>query len=313
MGDTQSRTGRVVRWTIGVAVVALLVAAVAGWLTSSYRVATIAPAGSLEVKESRTIAPEGVEAVTIRGVSEAIRLTDSTDGSFEIRLSGTAATSDREAVPKLVTEKKGGTLNVVVEHKPGLSLGFRGADLVLDVALPKGYGGSLSVESVSGAISAVPHRYAAFTAGTTSGAVNLEKLSAPSLTAHSVSGALTARGIAADTVELQSTSGRIELSGDAPAITIRSVSGAIVAGTTRGPSRIEVASTSGRVTLNLPKSSRFTLSAQSTSGAVDCGFPILVTRSGTSGRHGLSGTVGGAGGGEVTLRTTSGAISVRSM
>lgn len=313
MGDSVSRTGKVVRWTVVVAIVALVVATVTGWLTASYRVARIAPAGTLEVNESRSIASDGVNAVTIKGVSEAIRLTDSSDGSFGVHLTGTVATSDREAVPKLVTEHTGGTLQVVVDHRPGLSLQMRRAELVLEVAIPKAYAGHLSVSSVSGAVDAVPHSYASFSAGTTSGAIRLEKLRSPSLNARSVSGAVTARDVAADSVELGSTSGRIELTGTAQAVAIHTTSGDVSAQTSAAPRRVEVSSTSGRVALFLPKGSRFTLDARSTSGEVACGFPILVTRSGGSGRHELSGTVGGSGGGAVRLRTTSGAIAVRSM
>lgn len=310
MGDSQSRTGRVVRWTIGVAIVALVVATVAGWLTAAYRVVSIAPAGSLDVRQARSISADGVRAVTINGVSEAIRLTDSADGSFDVHLTGTAATSDPAAVPKLVAEKKGDTLRVVVDHRPGLSFGPRGAQLMLEVSIPRSYAGPLAVESVSGSIDAVPHRYASFSARTTSGSIELDSLLSSSLSAHSVSGAVTARKVTADSADLGTTSGRINLSGAIPAIRIHSVSGAVTADTATPPSRVEIDSTSGRVRLSLPASSRFTLDARSTSGAVACDFPILVTRSGSSARHELAGTVGGSDGGQVSLRTTSGAISV---
>lgn len=310
MGDSQGKTGKVVRWTVGVAIVALVVATIAGWLTAAYRTATIAPAGSLEVNETRSVAADGVENVTIKGVSEAIRLTDSRDGTFDVRLTGTVATSDREAVPRLVTEMSGRTLRIVVDHKLGLTLGLRGAELVLEVSVPKSYSGPLAAESVSGAVAAASHSYASFSARTTSGAIELAALRASLLKARSVSGAVTAQGVSADSVELDSTSGRIEVNGEAQALAIHSVSGAISVRTTAQPSRVEVGTTSGMVRITLPRSSRFTLDARSTSGAVECGFPILVTRSGGSSRHELSGTVGGPNGGEVALRTTSGAISV---
>lgn len=310
MGDSRSRSKSIVLWAAGVAVGALLIAAVIGWFTGAYRTPTAYGLASVKIDEHRSFPLTGVRSLKVEGVSEEVRIIDSPDDNFGVHFTGSVSASDEAAVPRLEAAIAGGTLAVAARHRPGAFLGFHSADLLLEVAVPRAYSGSLAVDSVSGELSLAPHAYETIGATTTSGAINLDAIETPSLSARSVSGAIDGSNLRADAVALQTTSGAIRVDSAASVMELRSVSGAITAETTTVPRRVDLGSTSGRISLRIPADSQFRLDARSTSGHVRCDFPITITGSAGGGRNALVGSVGGSSGGSVKIRTTSGAISV---
>ncbi|HUX21206.1 MAG TPA: DUF4097 family beta strand repeat-containing protein [Spirochaetia bacterium] len=309
MADREKRTRQVVIWTAGVAVVALVVAGLLGWATGAYRIGGVGAAGRVTVNEHKSFPTGTLKQLKINSVSEAIQLVESADSSFGVHFTGTVSTSNTSAVPRLEAEVDGNALVVKIVHRPGVGIGFQSADLQLQVAVPKSYAGSIEVASVSGRIESAPHAYETLSARTTSGSLSLDSMTASSVSLHSVSGEVKADNLRTEVLQADTTSGRIQIATNAPTMSLHTVSGEINVASTSAPEKVEAGSTSGRVVLSLPADSQFTLAARSTSGQVRCDFPITVTPSGGSGRNELSGKVG-TGGGEVGIRTTSGAITV---
>jgi DUF4097 and DUF4098 domain-containing protein YvlB len=127
-------------------------------------------------------------------------------------------------------------------------------------------------------------------AGTTSGRIKVGQV-AGSLAANSLSGDV-----------------RCDAAGGSIAIT--TTSGAIQAATAKNVERISLASTSGRINLEVPRSSSFSFSARTMSGKLSAPFSEKLTRP-LSDEKLIQGVVGEAGsGGSIGIKTTSGAIKV---
>lgn len=309
MGDSREKGGRAVLWIAAVAASALVVAAAVGFVTGAYRVGSVAGAATYTINEHRTFPAVGVERVSIGGVDETVSITESPDEGFAVHYTGTATVGEQGMVPKLATSLHAGVLDVRVERRWGFS-GFHRSELHLELAVPRGFMGTLDVESVSGAITAAPHSYADFSARTTSGSITLDSLRAASVRAHSVSGNVTARGLLADEVQMATTSGRVDLETASPVIDLHSVSGELAAASTAQPTRVSIGSTSGRVTLRLPTEAQFAIDAHSVSGGVRCDYPVMLQSTVSPRANRLVGTVGADPSGEVRIRTTSGSIDV---
>lgn len=310
MEESRKRVLASLLWTAGIAASALAVACLIGQITGAFRIGRVGAQTRVEINQHRSFPAASVDSVTIGAVSEAIRISEASDGQFGVHFTGTAITADESAVPELEAGVQRRSLAVRVHHKPTAVAGLHLSDLVLEVVIPAGYSGGLSVESISGSIDVVPHTYRSFAARTTSGAIYLNTARATSVSARSVSGSVTARKIAADRVFVETTSGRIEIETSAPSLELRSVSGSVRASSSTSPAMINVDSTSGSVMLRLPADSRFRLDARSTSGSIRCDFPISTPETARPGHHRISGWSGSPSSGDVRIRTTSGSIAI---
>ena len=105
--------------------------------------------------------------------------------------------------------------------------------------------------------------------------------------------------------------------GGIPHVRIDDVSGGITAGTTSGDIRlsfreygndVEIKTVSGDASLLLPRGASFRLSTNTTSGDIDCDFPVTVEGA-KAGRKRFEGTVG-SGDHAVSVKTTSGDIRI---
>jgi DUF4097 and DUF4098 domain-containing protein YvlB len=125
----------------------------------------------------------------------------------------------------------------------------------------------------------------------------------------SVNGKIEAREISGK-AELETTNGGIE---------VEDAEGSISAETTNGRIAVslrEVArnesmhfeTTNGSVVAEFPRDFSARISARTTNGSIRCDFPL--TRESRTGRNSLEGRIGDSGG-NVTLRTTNGSISIR--
>lgn len=299
---------RVLLWSVGIAVAALVIAGVLGWVTGAYRGSTFGSAERISVDEQRSIDVSAAERVKLSAVSAAINLREVAGSEVTLHLHGSVMTTDRKAVPQLESSVDGGTVSVKVVHKPLMVIGFRSTDLTLDVGLPKNFGKSLEVSTVSGPVDLSGNTFTALTADTTSGRVHLSNVSSRRVSLRSVSGRLQGEKLMTESINAESTSGRIELGTSASNLDLRSVSGQVGVVTSSTPKQVRVESTSGQVALQLPSDSAFALDAESTSGRVSCDFPVVMT--GSAGRNQVVGKVGNAGRAEVHIRTTSGGIHI---
>jgi len=300
---------RVVVITAIIAVASLGIATIIGFAAGGFRPARFGGFGAA-VDERKSVSLAGIDLVSVTSVSEDVRVLEATGDSVEAWLHGTASAADPASVPRLAAEAKGGTIDIRLERKTRWVTGFNWSDLVLEVSIPKGYAGKLSVEGVSADIEISDHAYAGVSLASTSGDIRVGAVGAADFSMHTTSGNLRAASLAAERCELSSVSGDIEVKSLSGGVNAHTTSGEVALTLAEAFPRAEVGSTSGDVTLRLPADAQFSLEARSTSGNVTCAFPITIadSRSG-GGRNALSGTVGG-GKGSVSVRTVSGDIRV---
>jgi len=297
--------------TAAIAVAALGIAALIGLATSGFRFAQFGRSGGgTTVDEKASVPVSGVEMLAVNAVSENVRILEGSGSGIEAWFHGTVGTSAADAIPHMITETKGSTAQIRVERRQTLQIGFAWSDLVLEIRVPAGYGGKISVGSVSGDIEIAGHAYTGIALASTSGGIRAGAMRASDVTISSTSGDVAAESLDAQRSELSTVSGSIEikaLTGDASAHT---VSGDVKLTFAAAPSLLDASSTSGALSVTLPANAGFRLDARSTSGDVRCAFPVTVSenRSG-GGQHSLAGTVG-SGAGAVSLRTVSGDIRV---
>jgi lia operon protein LiaG len=283
--------------------------------------------GGYAVDERRTLSASGAELISIETVSDSVKIVEAQGDSIQVRLYGTARSAD--TVPRLVAERRGSTADVHLEYPHKVFWDFHWNRLVLEVSVPRGYGGKLSAKSVSASIEVPDHAYSELTLSTTSGSIRVASVSADNFSANTKSGSIYVASAIADDFSASSTSGSVRaesiqakrsdvssvsgsvhigsLTGD---LTARSVSGSIRVACKKTPGRLDAKSTSGSIVVRLPPDASFTLDAHSISGTINCGFPISITedlRGG--GNHVLKGTVG-SGNGSLLMRTTSGSIKL---
>jgi len=145
---------------------------------------------------------------------------------------------------------------------------------------------------------------------TTSGAIEVREVEGESIVVDTTSGKVTLEGVEG-IMEVHTVSGRVKISDSKGATkSVRTTSGDIwveLEEVTESISRMLLTSTSGDVTLLLPEGVAAGVDAQTTSGRISSEFKILVE--GKIEKRSLRGTVG-EGGVKITLKTTSGDISL---
>lgn len=259
--------------------VALLAAALTGcgW---SIRLgnATISGPGKLfDVNDHGEQDLAGVTSIEISSVSDTITLTPGGDKvTADLKGQCRSATD-----PVWLDMRKDGSTIVVEVKYPNVSIS---CNTSLAVSIPEGYGGSLSVKTVSGSIEAenLPYELQKVSLGTVSGGINFDAKSMTGLKADAVSGNVSVTGIAGDATA-NSISGGIDLDFNTVA--------AVTAGTV-----------SGSVNVKIPKDSSCQVEFHSISGSFHSDITGLdISSSG----HSFTETAGN-GGPLVKVNTTSG-------
>jgi lia operon protein LiaG len=180
----------------------------------------------------------------------------------------------------------------------------------LEVAIPRSYRGALSAQTVSGEISLGDRALSRVFLATTSGDARVGSISADSFEWRTTSGGLTADAVETASSRLASVSGDLTIKALAGDLTANSTSGEVRIDYTKSPGAISVGTVSGDVELRFPADARFRLDARSTSGDINCGFPITMTSTGGAGRHSLSGDIGQQPQNVVAVHTVSGEIKI---
>ena len=303
-----SRLRNIILIAAAVAVGSLGVAAVISAVSGITKPAEAGQAGVVAIDEERSYGITGTESIELSSVSEDIEFIETDGSEIRIRLHGTMRTGRSENAPTLEERSTGRKIEVRVRH-PLRTIGFYSSDLRMDVYLPAGYSGSLKAVSVSGEIMLGFGDYAELETRTTSGDVTLEEVAAGRLSLHSVSGAIRASA-ASGVTEAGTTSGDIRIEGETGETGVRTVSGSVDLTLKRLERSLDINTTSGDVRIALQEESAFELSARSTSGDIDCSFPITLSGSSSKpGNNTLNGSVG-SGGPPVNIKTVSGDIEI---
>jgi lia operon protein LiaG len=290
-------------------VAALGIAALIGLAAGGFSWSHIGGAGTA-LDERKTVSLDGADSVVIEGISDDVIVTDAAGTELDAWLHGNAGGRPEADLPRLSAERTGSTVTVKVERQRNVVFGFIWSNIRLDIGMPKGYAGSVSITTSSGSIDVADHRYAEVALNATSGDLRVGTVTAASFTAHTSSGTIRAESVSARSADISSTSGDVRLKGLAGDSRLHTTSGTVNAVYSAVPSRIDASSTSGGVTLRFPADAQFQLDAHATSGDITCKFPITVTQgSGHPVRNALVGSVGTSTN-QVTIRTTSGNIRI---
>ncbi|MDQ0340677.1 lia operon protein LiaG [Caldalkalibacillus uzonensis] len=177
----------------------------------------------------------------------------------------------------------------------------------LYVTLPHNYSESLYVKSSSGslAISGL-EKLQDLDVDISSGSVTIEDVSVESFRYDGSSGRLTVRDLQAELNDIKISSGKVNLERIAGEIRGKSSSGSVTIDMVSLDAPVKWQGSSGTITLHLPETSSFELTASTSSGSVYSDFPLMVH---AQSRRDLKGTVGN-GDVPIELRVSSGKINI---
>ena len=307
-----NNTLKTIVWiTAAIAIVSLGIAAVLFFATGKGR--PWEPGNGTIVDEQRSLDLNGIEDIDVRTSSTDVYITAKEGNTIEARLHGTVYTGQADAIPVLAAEQSGEVLEISTERKSGRRwvVGYFSSDLILEIQVPKQYRGALIVDTSSGDVEINGQNLSELSVETSSGDMQMSFIQATAITMESSSGDHTVEDLKAELTELTSSSGEIrarELQGGAKAV---SSSGDITLRFDAFTADLQVRSSSGDVELYLTEAAEFRVEARASSGEIDCAYPVTLDQEDDeASRNRLYGTVGN-GAHSVTVRTSSGDISIR--
>lgn len=305
-------TLKIITWiTAGVAVVSLGIAAVLFFATDM--AGSFKPGSGITVEERNSFGIGGIDQINVQTSSTDVYVATVDGDAVDLWLHGTVYTGEPDDVPALAAGKSGELLEISLERKDGRKwvLGFYSSDLVLEIRIPQSYRGALNVNSSSGDVEIRDQNLSELSVQTSSGDLRLNSIQASTITMKSSSGDHTAEGLDAGRATMNSSSGEIrvkDLQGETEA---ESSSGDISLSYLEFDTNLEVRSSSGDVTLHLTDTAQFRVEARTSSGDIDCAYPVTLGDADNEMRKNrLSGTVG-AGTQQVSVKTSSGDITIR--
>lgn len=266
-----------------------------------------------------TVSAEGIDSIGIEWLAGSARVVITDGSSITITESSGGGISEENA---LRCSTQDGALSIRYCAGPHLSASLYSKDLVLgipaslaetltDFAFSSAsaslevpalnLSGRFKLDSVSGVLTADGIRARTVSIDTSSGSVTFSNGSADQISVSTVSGGIKVLSCLAKELEIDSSSGKVEVSGEFTKIDADTVSGSVALDCGACPRKLEVETSSGGVTLSLPKGSGFTVEYDTVSGSFRCGF-AAVSR---GDRH----TVG-SGGAEFSVDTISGNLTI---
>lgn len=252
------------------------------------------PAGSYDMLSISTDIPS-VQIVPTAGTAAEFSLTGRSSTSYSLDVS-----SRGNHVEVEVKRRISSRLNI-------LNFRQRSENMSLKVHLPESFARSLEVKTVSGSIRAEHVSAPVMKYTSVSGAIRLDSLKAEDLTAKSTSGGVRTAASTSSRFDLQTTSGAVMLSDASGEIYIKTVSGAAAAALNKVNGPVEITSVSGAVQLSVPENTDAKVSLSSTTGSLHSAHAL---QDRISEPRSLQGVLG-SGDYSITLKTTSGAVSIK--
>lgn len=246
-------------------------------------------------------------------------------------------------------QKNGAELEITVKQIRSI-VNFSIGEIALDVGLPAGFNGMLEVngatskisvgafnlntltsklttgalqvdavakemdlESTTGSvtINGNSRNFGIITIHTTTGSINAEKMTLQKISSRSTTGKICLTDIAAGQITAEATTGKIEILNCEGSVDARAMTGSIEASLSNVLNSF-YETTTGKITLILPKGSAFNLDARTTTGSINTSFTFLGEVTGEkrfSAGAEIKGQTNG-GGAEVKVRTTTGGIDI---
>nr|WP_243427999.1 DUF4097 family beta strand repeat-containing protein [Alkaliphilus hydrothermalis] len=246
--------------------------------------------GDLEkytIDEEKYYEIERIEEIDIKTISAPVEFF-ATGDSKEIRVHfhGTVETNSK-ALPVLEVTHDGDEIRVEINRNKIVNIGRLRENLQLDIYLPRRIYEEIAVKTVSGEII-------------------IDEVEANEFSLESVSGSIHVDSAKTNTTTVGTVSGRVNILNFTGDIDAGTVSGSVDVEYAEFNNNIDIGTTSGRINIKLPENAEFGLWAKSTSGRIDCNFPIVISKD--EGRK-MEGTVG-SDKNEINVKTVSGSINI---
>jgi lia operon protein LiaG len=255
-----------------------------------------------EINDEKQFSLAGIDAIKVTMSSTVINIIRTETGN-EVRFHYYGK-SIQEV--KLISETSNKTLSISAERK----YAFLGTaeSTSLDIHIPEAYHGNIEIKTSSGQVSIDTLSLAGFTFSTTSGGLEAQSLKAGISVLNTKSGKISIKTLWSDELEIKGTSSSINIGESfVRKVRIKTTSGSISMTCLQlEDANLDIANTSGGITLRLPGSAEFLLKAGNTSGKIQCDF--LFNSASNTGSHKLEGQTGIKS--SLTLQTTSGNILI---
>lgn len=223
-----------------------------------------------DVDITKTVEIEKVENIYIDMISTNVKMIPEDRKDIKIHFYGTM----NEKVTPLNIEKEDNSIFIKEKKKNEMVMNIgkgNRSDTNLDVYIPKEYSKNIDIEAVSGEIDFGKLQMEMANISTVSGDVEGEEINAKKATFKTVSG----------DIEIEASKGNLYA---------KSVSGDISIKVEDLKEDLAFKSTSGDVEIKFSKTIPFRLEASSTSGEINCEFPIKIEKN--KGRNKLYGNIG---------------------
>lgn len=263
------------------------------------------------IQETKTVSMNNVQNISV-GSSSAdvvVEPEDRTDLKAELKAN---VSKDIKYRFKLTAEKNGNDINISLNNNHMFS--FFDFDmmtvnnLTLYIYVPKNYANNIAVDCTSGDIKISDFNIKELKAKTSSGDVEIKNINSDKFLCECTSGSIQGEKITTKDGNADTSSGDIKLSEYTGNIDASASSGSINLNFIKMPEKIDGESSSGDIRVSLPSDSKFSADAETTSGDINCDFPITINK-GESDRQTLKGTVG-SDENKMNLKATSGSIDI---
>jgi len=275
-----------------------------------------------EINEEKSVSIDGINEIQVNMDTVPVHFIESEkDSNTKMHLHGKVM-----ADIKIITEINNKTLIVKLQRTSKIPLY---EDVVLDIYIPKEHANNLSINtsSSSGCISTDSLDVLHFTFNTRSGIIKAETLIADKISIDTASGNIDINNIDANQLEIKGKSSAInideciakqsEIETSTGGINLNNSDG--ILGVKTGKGKVSVAykefedrevnieSSSGNVTLELPSSAEFLIKAKTSTGKIQSDFQI--NENGSTDKKKIDGEVGTKNN-KVILQTSSGSIKI---
>ncbi len=197
---------------------------------------------NFEINEDRSLSLDGVEAIEIRVLAENLKITA---GQQDIKASLTGTYRSRQAL-RWDIRREGNKAVLAIEYP---MMGYLSSQLALNVAIPAGFAGSVTIQDTSGACEIPDNADYAWR----------------SLTINSVSGDVTLGAATMDNLTIKTVSGRIKVGKASGTLQLESVSGKVAVTYTQVKAT-QIKTISGDISLKLPAVASCQLTYETVSG-----------------------------------------------
>jgi lia operon protein LiaG len=279
-GKKGKKLGRFALWVFVIMIISFTISGSIIAANHEYILDRISEGGDIVLKDSKSVdetksqPADDIKSINVNEVSSEINIIRTDEKEIRAHFYGMVYKFGKTGYPYLDVSVNGNTLNITVKRPNNFffSFGMLSEDTKLDVYIPEGYTGSVTVTAVSSEVTVSDIVLNSVKIETVSGEINAGNIDSGSIDLASVSGRLSVSGKIGET-RLDTVSGDIGL-------TIDELDGDIEAGTTSGSiNAVMAASTEG-----------FTVYFSSVSGTFRSGLEGLSIEA--AGNNDVTGTYG---------------------